>query len=62
MRTHQHAMLAGGGFAARRLIIGLVIFALIGVALLWWTTDGFRAMGWRDLIEWREYQLEQAQK
>lgn len=52
-------MLAGGGFAVRRLIILVVMFTLIAVFLAWWVTDGFRQMNWRDLVEWRQYQIEQ---
>lgn len=55
----HHAMLAGGGFAVRRLIILVVMFTLIAVFLAWWVTDGFRQMNWRDLVEWRQYQIEQ---
>lgn len=60
MQPHGQAMRAGGGYAARRLLVSMVILALIGFALTWFVTDGFRALGWRDLIEWREYQTEQA--
>lgn len=56
---HVHAMRAGGGFAARRLIISLAILALIGIVLAWWVTDGFRGQNWRDVVEWRLYEYEQ---
>lgn len=58
---HGHILLAGGGFAVRRLIYVGLLQAVIGLALAWFVTDGFRQQNWRDILEWRQYQLEQSE-